>query len=107
MLEGALRDSLRRVPVQEGLPPGVANTSSLAGQCASTRNLLMDLELLSHADYFVGTQKSALSPIIEVGTCPFSPATGVGKRGCPCCMPQQGRKTGCRMGHAVNGSCDL
>jgi hypothetical protein len=56
----------------------VANTSSLVGQCTSTRNLLMDLELLAHADYFVGTQKSALSPIIEVG---FSyPSNGLGFR---------------------------
>ena len=31
-----------------------------------TRNLLFDLELLAHADYFVGTTKSGLSPIIEV-----------------------------------------
>ena len=45
----------------------MANTSSLYTQCLATRNLLTDLELLAQADYFVGTQKSGLSAIIEVG----------------------------------------
>lgn len=39
--------------------------------CVLMRNLLFDLELLSHADYFVGTTKSGLSPIIEVCFLPF------------------------------------
>jgi hypothetical protein len=52
---------------QDRAAPGVANTSSLYPQCITTRNLLIDLELLSQADYFVGTQKSGLSAIIEVG----------------------------------------
>lgn len=59
---------------QEGVAPDVPETSSLYPQCLATRNLLTDLELLSHADYFVGTQKSGLSPIIEVGNTPaYSP----------------------------------
>lgn len=39
-----------------------------------TRNLLFDLELLAHADYFVGTTKSGLSPIIEVRNLLCSPS---------------------------------
>ena len=40
--------------------------ASLHAHCLMTRNLLFDLELLAHADYFVGTTKSGLSPIVEV-----------------------------------------
>ena len=57
-----------RLSPQEGVAPDVAETSSMYAQCLATRNLLTDLELLSHADYFVGTQKSGLAPIIEAGT---------------------------------------
>ena len=39
-----------------------------------TRNLLFDLELLAHADDFVGTTKSGLSPIIEVRNLLCSPS---------------------------------
>ena len=40
--------------------------ASWKAHCLMTRNLLFDLELLAHADYFVGTSKSGLTPIIEV-----------------------------------------
>lgn len=40
--------------------------ASWKAHCLLTRNLLFDLELLAHADYFVGTTKSGLSPIVEV-----------------------------------------
>ena len=51
--------------VQEGDPQKVTHASWQA-HCLMTRNLLFDLELLAHADYFVGTTKSGLSPIVEV-----------------------------------------
>ena len=51
--------------LQEGDPEKVPHASWKA-HCMLTRNLLLDLELLAHADYFVGTTKSGLSPIIEV-----------------------------------------
>ena len=60
------RPANRAVPLQGGVAPEVSDTSSLYTQCLTTRNLLMDLELLAHADYFVGTSKSGLTPIIEV-----------------------------------------
>ena len=53
------------VTVQEGDPQKVSHASWKA-HCLMTRNLLFDLELLAHADYFVGTTKSGLTPIIEV-----------------------------------------
>ncbi len=59
---------------QEGDPPTVQYGSNEA-HCLLMRNLLFDLELLSHADYFVGTTKSGLSPIIEVRLTPFIPCT--------------------------------
>ena len=51
--------------MQEGDPQKVPHASWKA-HCLMTRNLLFDLELLAHADYFVGTTKSGLTPIIEV-----------------------------------------
>ncbi len=51
--------------LQEGDPENVPHASWKA-HCMLTRNLLFDLELLAHADYFIGTSKSGLSPIIEV-----------------------------------------
>ena len=51
--------------LQEGDPQKVSHASWKA-HCLMTRNLLFDLELLAHADYFVGTSKSGLTPIIEV-----------------------------------------
>lgn len=50
---------------QAGDPASVAHGSPQA-HCLLTRNLLFDLELLAHADYFVGTTKSGLSPLVEV-----------------------------------------
>jgi hypothetical protein len=50
---------------QPGDPPAVQHASDEA-HCLLTRNLLFDLELLAHADYFVGTTKSGLAPIVEV-----------------------------------------
>ncbi|CAL5226801.1 g9662 [Coccomyxa viridis] len=50
--------------MQEGDPQKVPHASWKA-HCLMTRNLLFDLELLAHADYFVGTSKSGLTPIIE------------------------------------------
>ncbi|CAL8464116.1 g3651 [Coccomyxa elongata] len=45
--------------------PAVVPHGSLQAHCLLTRNLLFDLELLAHTDYFVGTTKSGLSPLIE------------------------------------------
>lgn len=70
--------------MQDRAAPGVANTSSLHGQCVTTRNLLIDLELLSQADYFVGTQKSGLSAIIEVAGTAERPACAINMGQAPC-----------------------
>ena len=51
--------------LQAGDPASVLHGSPQA-HCLLTRNLLFDLELLAHADYFVGTTKSGLSPLVEV-----------------------------------------
>ena len=56
----------RCIPVQQPGDPAMVPHGSLQAHCLLTRNLLFDLELLAHTDYFVGTTKSALSPLIEV-----------------------------------------
>ncbi|KAK9918027.1 hypothetical protein WJX75_000668 [Coccomyxa subellipsoidea] len=49
---------------QAGDPASVQHGSPQA-HCLLTRNLLFDLELLAHTDYFIGTTKSGLSPLVE------------------------------------------
>ena len=59
---------------QAGDPASVQHGSPQA-HCLLTRNLLFDLELLAHTDYFIGTTKSGLSPLVEV---PYLHTCGLG-----------------------------
>lgn len=52
-------------PTQAALEVGQGAAEGSGALCVSTRNLIVEIEALARADYFVGTTASAIPGVVE------------------------------------------